>query len=244
MEAQSTDQLITQARQNLGLDAGVYNIAVVGHSGVGKSTLINGLRKLRDKHPDAAPVGETETTSKITKYILPNNLKIALWDVPGAGTLRHPSNTYFMDKMLYAFDCILVVSADRFMQVDFEIAQKTKAYNIPCAFVRTKADVAVKSIAERTHKLMCESSKDLRIKADQSLQKGLKDLGFSADTVFPLFVISAWAFTRGKAYVLADLTNGERADSSLQKMDEEQLQVFITNLVRAREKQRKESDKY
>lgn len=39
--------------------------------------------------------------------------------------MLHPAATYFYDKALYAFDCLIVVTADRFVEV-FSFFQITK----------------------------------------------------------------------------------------------------------------------
>lgn len=49
------------------------NIAVIGRTGVGKSSFINALRSLGPKAPGAAPVGEQETTMLVQSYDHPQN---------------------------------------------------------------------------------------------------------------------------------------------------------------------------
>eukprot|EP00249_Psilotum_nudum_P011749 c23358_g1_i2 orf=56-910(-) len=237
LPGKSVEQLIADAKKKLGMDVSShFNFAVVGQSGVGKSSLINGLRQLRDNVTGSAAVGEVETTKEIQKYPHPTYPHIVLWDVPGAGTLKHDESTYFVDNMLYAFDCILVLSSDRFLKVDFEIAKKAMEFKRQCAFVRTKADISVKAIAERTGKLMRDASKDLRLKVDSSFQQSLRDAGFAAQTFVPMFIVSAWALTRRHAYMLYNYETG-MPDTTLDKMDEDHLLIFVTNSVLARIKQ-------
>jgi ribosome biogenesis GTPase A len=63
----------------------------------GKSTLINSLRGLRATHPLGAPVGVGEVTTEAKCYdfheTLPN---VKLYDFPGAGTISHPEENYFL----------------------------------------------------------------------------------------------------------------------------------------------------
>lgn len=33
---------------------------------------------------------------------------IVLWDMPGSGTATHPTESYFKDNVLYAFDGLLI----------------------------------------------------------------------------------------------------------------------------------------
>eukprot|EP00913_Durusdinium_trenchii_P000278 g252.t1 len=77
---------------------GCINIAVVGNSGVGKSLLINRLRRLRTQAEGWAPVGVNETTREPTMYPYPNQPSVRLWDLPGAGTAAVPAESYLQEK--------------------------------------------------------------------------------------------------------------------------------------------------
>ncbi len=104
------EQLIRKAKDKLGMNSNVFNFGITGQSRTGKSTLINSLRLIADENcPEAAKVGEIETTMKPTMYPHPSLSHFVLWDIPGAGTASHPIATYFDDKCLLAFDCLLVV---------------------------------------------------------------------------------------------------------------------------------------
>ncbi|KAI7853368.1 interferon-inducible GTPase-domain-containing protein [Circinella umbellata] len=90
-----------------------YNVAVVGVSGTGKSSLINGIMGCHDGDARAAKTGEKETTEKPKGYQHPDLHTMILWDMPGAGTYEHKSETYFNEKFLYAFDTLIIVIAER-----------------------------------------------------------------------------------------------------------------------------------
>ncbi len=76
---------------------------------IGKSTTINALRGIADDDlANAARVNEVETTMAPTQYQHPTIPKLCLWDIPGAGTMQHPIQTYFDDKGLLAFDCLVL----------------------------------------------------------------------------------------------------------------------------------------
>ena len=103
------EQLIRKAKDKHGMNSNVFNFGITGQSRTGKSTLINCLRMLPEDDPNAAVVGEVETTMQVRKFIHPALSHFVLWDIPGAGTASHPIATYFDDKCLLAFDCLLVV---------------------------------------------------------------------------------------------------------------------------------------
>lgn len=80
-----------------------------------------------------------------------------LWDMPGAGTLANSDKTYFEDNYLYAFDSLIIVTAERYKKrkrkmekrecnvtrlqaIDLEIAAKAQEYHIPVLFVRNRCD--------------------------------------------------------------------------------------------------------
>ena len=146
---------------------GCINIAVVGNSGVGKSLLINRLRRLRPKAEGWAPVGVNETTREPTmqllkafqgisrlrsrgfeafglcfsaprgleapRYPYPSQPSVRLWDLPGAGTVAVPAETYLQDMGLRYFDRVVVVSAQRFTEM--EVAPENRAGAAPGALL-------------------------------------------------------------------------------------------------------------
>lgn len=95
----------------------------------------------KDTHAKAAPVGEIETTLEPKSYRHPVLHTLYLWDFPGIGTPRHPSNDYFENYCLGAFDAILIVFHDRLMASDVDIARRARKYNVPVFFVKNKADL-------------------------------------------------------------------------------------------------------
>jgi len=145
--------LIQSAREKLGMEVeNQHNFAVCGCSGTGKSTFINCIRGVEDvaynngfvyASDGPAPTGISETTQSPTRYRWPNNefLYLTIWDLPGGGTQKHPAETYFEDKVLYAFDCLLLLKCGRFTKLDIDIYRQACKYNIPIAIVMTKVDV-------------------------------------------------------------------------------------------------------
>ena len=69
----------------------------------------------------AAPTGEVEQTTEYTKYPHPAFKHLQLWDFPGAGPLKHGCKTYFMDKALYAFDCLVIMTCTRLFHIDLHL---------------------------------------------------------------------------------------------------------------------------
>ncbi|KAI8353245.1 interferon-inducible GTPase-domain-containing protein [Choanephora cucurbitarum] len=133
--------ILHQAQQQIHLNPTLfYNIAVVGSSGTGKSSIVNALRGYKDTHPEASKVGEVETTSKPKAFQHPDLTSMVIWDMPGVGTKSHPRETYFEDNFLCAFDLLVIVLGNRLMQDDINIALKAKEHRIPVLFVRSKAD--------------------------------------------------------------------------------------------------------
>eukprot|EP00435_Cladocopium_sp_Y103_P073455 s37_g43.t1 len=57
---------------------------------VGKSLLINKMRRLKPGAAEWAPTGVKETTLRPMMYTFPGIDKVRLWDLPGAGTPGFP----------------------------------------------------------------------------------------------------------------------------------------------------------
>jgi len=122
---------------------GTINVAVVGNAGVGKSLLINKLRRVRQGSDQWAPVGVNETTMRPHMYTFPNEKRARLWDLPGAGTHAFPSETYISVMGLRYFDAVIIITAVRFTTTEMSLRSELEAYRVPFFMVRTKVDIDV-----------------------------------------------------------------------------------------------------
>lgn len=122
---------------------GTMNIGVVGNAGVGKSLLINKLRRVRPQAHGWAPVGVCETTQEPTKYPFPGQPQVCLWDLPGSGTAAVPSETYVQDMGLRYFDKVLICTAGRFTETEIKLREELERHEVPFFMVRTKVDIDI-----------------------------------------------------------------------------------------------------
>jgi predicted GTPase len=117
------------------------NIAVIGASGVGKSTFVNAIRGLRVKDPRAAPVGVKQTTMTVTRYPHPVHENLIFWDIPGVGTKEFPKESYLKKIGIDRFDFFLLLSAGRFTEIDAWLGREiTEKHRKKYYYVRTKVD--------------------------------------------------------------------------------------------------------
>jgi len=161
------------------------NVAVIGRSGVGKSSFINAIRLVDADHEDGAPVGVNETTvtvDRIRSYPHPCNPLLEFWDLPGVGTDRCPRETYLSDIQVDRFDFFLLITADRFTQDDTWLGREFDKRNKKYFFVRTKvgADISNNKKAHpKTHK-EDDVVRDIR----ESTRERLKENGCENVLVF------------------------------------------------------------
>jgi len=120
---------------------GTLNVGVVGNSGVGKSLFINKVRRLRPHAKGWAAVGVNETTKEPTAYCFPDEPRVRLWDLPGAGTTAVPSESYIQDMGLRYFDKVVIMTAGRFTETEVVLRAELQQHGVPFFMVRTKVDI-------------------------------------------------------------------------------------------------------
>lgn len=151
----------------------IFNIAITGNSGVGKSSLINTLRDLKPRDNGAARVGVTETTLTEKQYMYPRNDRVILTDLPGMGTLRFPRRKYLKHIDYGKFDIFIIVFTGRVLENDIWLARKLLSKQKHVMFVRTKLDVDMANHERDYPNEFDEQFKINEIKKD--IIKNLKD---------------------------------------------------------------------
>lgn len=170
--------------------------AIIGRSGTGKSSLINAIAGQY-----VAETGVTETTMSVEEPIAHGGL--LFYDLPGCGTSNFPKNEYISKFNLAEFDCLILVTADRFYEDDLYIIDELTKIKKPIFIVRTKIDFSIdrelrKGISEKeTYKKIYDSLneylKGYRVKgiyltsADYPLEYDLNNLLEAIDSSLSSF---------------------------------------------------------
>jgi GTP-binding protein EngB required for normal cell division len=161
---------------------GKINLCVSGQSGVGKSSFINAIRRLRPGEEGAARVGVRQTTFERQAYAFAGFSAALiddcerLWDVPGGGTLSFPIASYIKDMGLRYFDCVIIIVDRRLTEIDKYLAERLNSFRVPFFVVRSKVD---RDIEDNEH--------DNGIPAQTTvyqLREEMIEFGFPADRVF------------------------------------------------------------
>jgi len=166
------------------------NVAVIGRSGVGKSSFINAIRRMYADDEGGAPVGVKETTVDVHhNYPHPRNPLLKFWDLPGVGTDRFPRQTYLSDIGVDRFDFFLLITSERFTQDDTwlggEFTKRKKKY----FFVRTKVGVDISNNKKAHRNIGLHKEDDVVRVIRESTQKHLKENGCED---VPVFLIDSY----------------------------------------------------
>jgi predicted GTPase len=114
-----SQEQIDRIRADNGISGDDRNIAVCGRVSAGKSAFVNSIRGLLASHPDAAPIGNEETTTDRRGYRDPHLPGIVWWDIPGSGGRTSRDWEYFVEQHLFVFDLIIIVHEQIFSLVWF-----------------------------------------------------------------------------------------------------------------------------
>ncbi|ETO09235.1 hypothetical protein RFI_28152 [Reticulomyxa filosa] len=136
------------------------NVAVCGGSGVGKSSLVNAIRGLKPGDPKEAKIDVCETTNVHQDYpfsfdVNSISVNFSIWDLPGAGTVNHPYETYIVNFGIGYMNLVMVVVGERLTPFDCEMIKFLEQKNIIYYIVRNKfADTANNNLYDNniTHK--------------------------------------------------------------------------------------------
>jgi GTP-binding protein EngB required for normal cell division len=120
-------------------------LALIGKSGVGKSSFINAIRNLKLSDRGFATAScSGNTTKHATVYKYPGNKNITLHDLPGIGTAEFPKNEYEEKMGLHKYDYFLLFVRN-IEENDTELAKIFKKIEKPFCFVRSKLDADIEN---------------------------------------------------------------------------------------------------
>lgn len=186
------------------------NIAVIGKSGVGKSSFINAIRGLTADDDGAAPVGVTETTTEITPYTHPHHPDVTFWDLPGVGTDQFPQTEYLRLISVDRYDLFVIISATRFYEIDTWLVNEVSRRGKMFAFVRTKVDVDVRS----NRKAHPQSHNEQAVVAE-ILASTKEHLNHTQQSSADVFLIDSYATRKYDFWHLADRLLHELPESKV-----------------------------
>jgi len=151
---------------------GTMNVAVTGNAGVGKSLLINCIRRVKNGSCLWAEVGVVETTMSPTMYAFPGKQELRIWDLPGAGTEKFPLEGYTRNMGLRYFDSVLIVSAARSTETEIALRKELEHHGVPFLMVRTKVDIDIWNNLKDSDKTISEDATLESIREDLKQQHG------------------------------------------------------------------------
>ena len=180
--------LESRQRQSLRKVGIPISVAVIGNSGVVKSSFINAIRGLTADDEGAAAVGVIETTKQITAYTHPDNPNIKFWDLPGVGTDQFPQTEYLKLTSIDRYDFFVIISANRFMETDTWLVNEISKRGKKFVFVRTKIDLDVRNNKRAHPRTHSEGAV-----VDKIRESTLEHLDHTRQTGAELFLIDSYA---------------------------------------------------
>jgi len=92
--------------------------------------------------------------------------------MPGYGTSRYPSKTYFRDTGVKHFDFVVIFMADRFREVDRDLTTELQKNDVPFIYVHNKVDQGIQNMMEDDKISERAAFKKLRLNVKHYLPEG------------------------------------------------------------------------
>jgi len=208
------------------------NVAVIGNSGVGKSSFINAIRGLTADDEGAAEVGVKECTVETVSYPHSKNPLLKFWDLPGVGTDRFPRQTYLDDIGVDRFNFFLLITATRFTENDTWLGNEFRKRNKKYFFVRTKIRVDI-SGSKKSHPRTYSEEKVVR-EIRESTEEYLRINGCEDASMFLIdsYKLKKFDFAQLEKRLVEEFQKLKRSVLilSLQAMSEEMIHHKVAEL--------------
>lgn len=134
--------------------------AMFGDPGSGKSSMIN---MIVGSH--VAPVGSDAPTLEPTCYKIGGPSGQAIWDLPGAGTLKFPCERYVAEMGLRHFDLVFLVSSGRWKEHDLKVIEQLHKHKVRYFVIRSKVDLDIANEEMANKKDAATTLRELRADA-------------------------------------------------------------------------------
>ncbi|KAM3829749.1 interferon-gamma-inducible GTPase 10-like [Vipera latastei] len=199
------------------------NVAVIGETGSGNSSLINALRRVGSEEKEAAPTGVAETTRRATVYPFPFVPNMYLWDLPGVGLMEDDVKRLDFSR----YSVFLLVASERYKHIHSCLAKIIASEGKQSFFVRNKIDVDVEAQAGNQPNLKETLQEQIR----KSCVEALKNDGVDC----PVFLVSSFT---AEAYDLPLLREElrSRASELKRKALRRAIPTVFSQLVRLKSK--------
>lgn len=193
------------------------NIAVIGQSGTGKSSLINAILGLPADHPEAAKVSSIQATTSVTAYKHPKNRNFMIWDFPGVGAESMPRETYLQEMVKTKFDFFIIVSSKRFTQIDIWLAKEIEKMKTFFYFVRAQVhdDFENEMCKRRKKKIPREVQEEVTSKIRAECEENLEEFKFKKN----IFLVDSYETNQYDFNELQERTIRDASAISYRKQD-------------------------
>ncbi|XP_026537180.1 interferon-inducible GTPase 5-like [Notechis scutatus] len=156
------------------------NVALIGETGSGNSSLINALRRVGPEEPGAAPTGVAETTRRATAYPFPSVPNMFLWDLPGVGTREDDVKRLDLSR----YSIFLLVASERYKHIHSCLAKIIASEGKQSFFVRNKIDVDMEAQGGNQPELKEKLQEQIRKRCVEALKNDGVDC--------PVFLVSSF----------------------------------------------------